>query len=312
MAENQSPNPEQFEFAQAATLGEAAIGTIEPAPRLEAGEIDAETLRDCVERLASGEFHRSVGLDQILPAKCVDGRPRTDGVQELAPNSAGGSFSLVVADMLTSQNYRNYGGQIAEDTAEYARNAFQSLKDSGYGEQLGDHCDDHAEGEKCGCGAVDKMQPIVGYIADHADEVRSLAEALGVEVDDETHEVLAARSAELSQLDNLAFSPGADAMSELRAAAGDETVEKLAGSHNEVVVTINTHSGTTLDRAGLREQFGDKYQAFNVDIWALEETAATLSSDETETRQQFAAMVYYNIATAAVLGGKSLRIVTVA
>lgn len=303
-------SPERMPKRTMLVLGGHGIGDIGPKKRIENGEITTKRVNELAGRLHQGEFYARLDEWQRLPNKCVDGRGRSDGRQELGPNSAGGSFSLVAADMLTHQEFRDYGGHIAENTAQYAHNVFQYVKDNDRGHELGDHCDNHAKGEKSGCGAVDKMQPIMNYIANHPEAMHSLAGVLGVHVPLQTHDTIISRADDLDKEKDLEFSPGSKAMDVLRGAAGEDAVEELKDSHDEVLLSVNTRPGTTLNRAAIQQEFGDNYQAFNVDVWALQESAAIMADgDEAKAGEYFAAMVYYNIATACVLGHRSLEIV---
>lgn len=260
---------------------------------IEANEAQMERLDELTERLAGGEFH--VAVEGVIPSKCIDGRP---GVRGLAPNAAGGTESIMVADDLTTKRFASEDGT----TLGAYRNILDIL--GGEGQVVGGHTDDHAHGEASGCGANDKLAPIYGYIPRHGEELRSLTEALGVVVDDETHELILRNAADRSL-----FSAGGELLSELRGVAGEEAVDPLIGSHNEAVAVINLRAGTTLDREALAREFGNDHQAFNVDAWSFAEAAEAVSLSEEETNQKVAAMAYYNLATAGVLCGKGMRIV---
>lgn len=82
----------------AVALGEFAHGTIEPAPRVEAGEITEDEIDEFVEALDGDELYHDI--ESFIPKCCVDGRHRADGACKPGANAAGGVFSLVVADML--------------------------------------------------------------------------------------------------------------------------------------------------------------------------------------------------------------------
>lgn len=53
------------------------------------------------------------------------------------------------------------------------------------------------------------------------------------------------------------------------------------------------------------------YEAFNLDVWAPKYGIDVISSSEKESEHKFVAAVLYNIATACVLAGPSLRVVVV-
>lgn len=142
-------------------------------------------------------------------------------------------------------------------------------------------------------------------MAQNAATLRKLAtELFGYEVTDEDHELIAGNATMRSE-----FSGGAELLATLRTEGGRD--DALEGGHNEVMAVINRRKGTTLDRAAVATEFGDKYQAFEVDEWSFEEGARVIShmGGEDEARQKRTAMLYYNLATAAVLCGPGMRIV---
>ena len=136
--------------------------------------------------------------------------------------------------------------------------------------------------------------------------IRDMAAALGVNVPQETHDLIVGNASARTQ-----FSTGKELLGILEANAREEFVDKLNGDHKEVVAVINKRAGTTLDRDALRAEFDEAYESFNVDVWAFEEAARVTSLSEEEVQQKIVAMVYYNLATTMVLVGKKMRIVVV-
>jgi hypothetical protein len=230
-----------------------------------------------------------------------------DGRQELGANAAGGTFSLVAADALSSGHYRHPG----ENAAEHARRLYKELLKQGYA--VGGHDDDHALAPACGCGAEDKLdstdtsQPsILRYIVRRSADIRQLLKSLGIEVDDALHERISGKAAQLMQEGYAA--PGAALRQAFVDTVGEAGVERLTGAHHEVALVVNTQAGSTLDRQALRAAFGELYQAFNVDLPSLQKAAEIISLSAAEAREIFVAALYYNLATAAVLAGPSLRV----
>lgn len=272
------------------------MATILPTLAMAEGAIEAhdnqrERLDELTQRLTDGEF--LVVTEGTIPTKCIDGRP---GMRGLAPNSAGGSESLMVADDLTTKRFAH------EDSSTLSayRTILVALQAGGF--PIGGHTDDHAEGTASGCGANDKLPLIYNFIARMATEIRELASAIGVAIDDETHKLIVRNAGERTE-----FSAGNELLVALRDIGGDEAIDPLEGSHNEVVAVINMRPGTTLDREALAREFGEVYQAFNVDAWSFAKAAEAISISPQEAAQKVAAMVYYNLATAGVLCGKNMR-----
>jgi hypothetical protein len=251
-----------------------------------------ERLDDITERLGNGEFH--VPIQWNIPFICIDGRP---GCFELGPSSAGGTFTQTVADDLTSRHFSD-----GKTLAEAHREVLSVLMREG--NRVGGHCDNHAAGENCGCGAQDRIEKIYKYMVNHAGDIRELVGKLDVSVSDQVHNLIIGNASDRTE-----FSTGAQISAALVETAGEETQPTLEDDHNEVVAVINLREGTTLDRQALEAVFGPEYQAFNVDAWAFLEAAKATSLSVEEAEQKVVAMVYYNLATAGVLCGKTMRVV---
>jgi hypothetical protein len=256
-----------------------------------------DRLDELTERLATGEFFAETSGQ--IPVKCIDGR--CSNLHNLMPNSAGGTETLMVADDLTVKNFvRNDDGT----TAGQYRATLDAVLAAGY--PVGGHTAEDLHGAPSGCGANDKLSAIYEFMAKSSDIIHGLASQLGVEVDDETHHLIIANA-----VSRLEFSDGSELLAALREKGGDASVDVLKGQHKEVVAVINHRAGTTLDRDVLQVEFGDNYQAFNVDVWALAAGARVItpSGNEREQLQKIIAMVYYNLATACVLCGPTMRVV---
>lgn len=235
----------------------------------------------------------------MLLSRCVDGRIPEDGANPLAPNSAGGTESIFVADDLTTKRYASADGT----TLGGYQNVIAALQADGY--VIGGHTDEHAAEGKSGCGANDKLDLVYAYIAKNDAVLRTLTESLGIVVTDELHAMITGNADARTD-----FSTGAELLDALERNAPEEFVDKLHGGHNEVVAVINKRPGTTLDRDALNKEFGEKYQAFNVDAWAFEDAARATSGDsESEVQAKIIAMCYYNLATTMVLAGPKMRVV---
>lgn len=273
-------------------LGDAAIGTIQPDKNQQ------ERLDEFTRRVSGGEFHKEIIGGVTIPVRCVDGRNIIAGVHSLAPNSAGGTESLFVADDLTT---KRFAGDDNSTVAGYT-SIIKTLISSGY--EIGGHTDSRASGETSGCGANDKLQTIYQYMHTQGDMLRLVAAQLGVEVSDDTHQLIVDNAASRT-----AFSPGSELLSVLKANANDEFIDHLDGDHHEVIAVINNRHNTTLDRDALQHVFGMDYQVFNVDVWSFQEAASVISDSHQEAAQKVAAMAYYNLATTYVLGGPHLRVI---
>lgn len=272
------------------TLNELGTGAIQ------AGEDQQERLEEFTNRVGSGEFHKET--EGLIPCKCIDGRCGGHGA--LMPNSAGGSETLMVADDLTTKSFVLDGDS---STLGQFNETLAYLKEGG--NPVGGHTTADLHGAPSGCGANDKLPAIYAYMAQGGDQLRAVAiGVLGYEISDEDHALIIGNAAARSE-----FSNGAEILSALKEQGGDECVDVLQGAHTEVVAIINRRPGATLDRDAVQAEFGDEYEAFNVDEWSFDEGARLISqTGDNEQRQKRIAMLYYNLATAGVLCGPTMRV----
>lgn len=293
-------------------LGEAAVGTIDPAER----NLDTEKLATLEQDILGDRFDAPVMNGVILPCGCIDGRcPHRDEAFNLVPNASGGTLSLLVGEWLTN------GSRVAssaKDSEEALASLITYLQAAGYGDQVGGHTGPahgpNAESAS-GCGANDNLRAILGLVHEKPDVILSVLETLNVPVDTETvYPAMVAKARELTDREGF-FANGKAVSETLKAASPDGNCPELQGGHKEVIIRLNTVEGTTLDRRALEEVYGDEYQVFNVDVWSLKQSAELLSTDENgevdsaEAENRFAAMVIYQVATALQLCGPSMRVV---
>ena len=285
---------------------------------------DGEATSDCYERpVVSYELGDEYGLGDLttpewprraefvqrlgeyyLPAvqniigACMDGRHGS--TTEAVPNGAGGGLLYLVTDRLV------HGDSDSIDEA--------NIRVLG---QIGQipatvhvHRDHHAHGEDAGCAAADKVGAIFTIIAQHGEQLRSLATELGLgsDISDEAHQQIIRHAADESKL---VMASGNDlvAMVDAQLAKSAEPTgahtDMLQGSHYEAVVVMNQRAGTTLNRQALAQEFdraSAHRQAFNIDTWAFAPSAEALYPDDPTAQQQATtAMLYYNLAAIMAL-----------
>lgn len=298
--------PEEQQEVHVGTF-EIGEGAIDPQKRVDNGEITDTQIDNFSREVTRDEFQEPTDPNAIS-CGCVDGRCICGGSQEFGPNAAGGTFSLVMADALTTNSYRHEG----EKAPEHARRMYAELIKRGH--KIGGHGDEAASGENSGCGAqdkldaVDKNQPsILNYIACRGDDVRQIIESLGVEVNDSLHKHIVGKAHAL-RAENYATNGAELRQAYVDSNDGDDSiVPDVEGKHKEVVLLVNTQDSTTLNRDRVKELLGDDMQAFNLDLYGLENGAEAVSIDAEEAQEKFVAALYYNVATAGVLAGPSLR-----
>lgn len=286
-----------------------AVGTIEPGPRIKRGEIT------------------EIGVDMLVEG--LKGEEFDVPLEEQAPSAAGGTFSLVMADALTTDHYRTGSGNLKDHAVTIYR-FLSNIKDpqsrlvipkfcmdgrpireSGRDNTsvIGGHDADGVTNEDdCGCGAMDKAKPICIYIAGFGDELRAEVESRGVAVDDMTHRLILGKAGEMVASDYIPS--GKELRGALVEVGGKASVVTVSGPHLEAAKRINMQPGVTLSHPKLEARFGQDYQAFEIDVPPLQSACEVISLSGHEAYQKFIAALYFNIAAGAVLAGPTLRDVT--
>ena len=254
-----------------------------------------------VQRL--GEYY--VPAVQNIIGACMDGRPGSTA--EAVPNGAGGGLLYLVTDRLVHGD---------SDSIDEANTRVLG--------QIGQipatvhvHRDHHAHGEDAGCAAADKVGAIFTIIAQHGEQLRSLATELGLGSDssDEAHQQIIRHAADESKL---VMASGNDlvVMVDAQLAKSAEPTgahtDMLQGSHHEAAVVMNQRAGTTLNRQALAQEFdraSEHRQAFNIDTWAFAPSAEALyPGDPTAQQHATTAMLYYNLAAIMALCGPRMTV----
>lgn len=187
-------------------------------------------------------------------------------------------------------------GEVAVDNVEAVfTHGISALKEQMI--DFGAHTDDHAEGEKCGCGAIDNAPVIFQNAITFKDQIAANIDELGVSTNG-----LSDVFSEFEQVANLADKPysGQNVMNEI--VDSGKIVKELEGGHKEVAVVLNMVEGQTVNQEKAREVTDGKLQLFAVDVWRLVDLTQRLYPDD-EQKQQTAlqGMLVYTLATAATL-----------
>lgn len=253
-----------------------------------------------VQRL--GEYY--VPAVQNIIGACMDGRPGSTA--EAVPNGAGGGLLYLVTDRLV------HGDSDSIDKA----NTRVLGRIGQIPATVHVHRDHHAHGEDAGCAAADKVGAIFTIIAQHGEQLRSLATELGLGSDssDEAHQQIIRHAADESKLvmasgNKLVTMVDAQlAKSESTEPTGAHT-DILYGNHHEAAVVMNQRTRTTLDRQTLAQEFDQQYQAFNIDTWAFASSAEALyPGNPTAQQHAITAMLYYNLAAIMALCGPRMTV----
>lgn len=277
-----------------------ALETLEPLGKIGSeGRLEAEVVDRACEVAISGATYSPVEDNSL--DHCYDGRPNQGGNQ-LGAKAAGGVNTVVAGLALSGK--RNPGESAPQHVARVAG----ELK--ARGKKVGGHIAAEIHGDaavECGCGAADKEDAALVYIAAYRDNLRDFLNNLGIEVSKDLSEEIGLQAQGLVD-EGYAAHQGRNVVEAIKAVGGEDSIEVLEGDHKEVAAVLNLVAGTTLDKDKLRDILGDDIQVFGVDVWAIKQNADELASDPTEAHKLFVAMLYYNLGVAAVLCNASLRV----
>ncbi len=294
------------------------IGNIGPAKHIANGEYDWRLVDQLTHDLLNDQSLYERGENR-LPRLCADGRTRrTDG-----GSAIGGSFSAVIADSLGPRLY--YANDIT--AKQHALTIYAKFRAGNL--LIGGHDDDHADAANSGCGGEDRLDSkdpgaitTLQFLSQYGDSVRRTLQSLcdtktgtnlGVKVDDSQHDIIVSHSRELharTTQSTAYVTCGADLRDALVEAQDDSAVERLHGLHTEAVLAIDFRNGMRLNRGKVAARYGDKLNAFYVNVDCLNNMAKFLYDDAEQTDLSFVSALYFNIATTAVLADKSLRVIT--
>lgn len=168
---------------------------------------------------------------------------------------------------------------------------------------FGAHTDEHAEGENCGCGAIDKAPQTIANVAKYRQQIKDTALALGASADslDTVLDNYASYAAETA---DKPYS-GKQVMHGIVGLG--KVVKRLAGNHREARIILNTLEGYTVNQQLIRDISQDKVQVFAVDVWRMQTVAQRLyPNDEAAQQKSFVSQLVYTLGVAATLTDGSL------
>lgn len=271
------------------------LGSIGPEGRVAHEDVD-----HACEVAVSDEANSEVPDDSI--DHCYDGRSNKNG-NTLGAKAAGGTTTISAG--LALRGKRNPG----EKASQHTHRVGDELR--ARGKKVGGHIATEVHGDhdvECGCGAADKEDSALVYIAAYRDNLKAFLNNLGIEISDELSEEIGLQAQALVD-EQYALREGRNVVNAIREVGGDASIEELEHGHKEVAAVLNLVDGTTLDKDKLRALVGDDVQVFGVDVWAIKKNAYELEADPAEAHKLFVAMLYYNLGVAAVLCNASLRVV---
>lgn len=171
------------------------------------------------------------------------------------------------------------------------------------GIDFGAHTDEHAHGDNCGCGAIDKAPQTVANVVRFKKEIKETSLALGANAQD-IDAVLDSYEKYNDEISGSSYS-GKKVMDGIVGLG--KVVKKLAGGHKEARIILNTVKGYTVNQELVREVSGGRVQAFAVDVWRMQDIAQRLHpADEALQQRSFVGQLVYTLGVAATLTDGSL------
>jgi hypothetical protein len=175
--------------------------------------------------------------------------------------------------------------------------------------KFGAHTDNHAHGDKCGCGAIDNAPIIIQDAVTYREAITATigvltpdTEGLDGVFDNFTSYAKATKDKPYA---------GRQVMDEIV----DEkaVVKELEDDHLEAAIVLNLVPGHTVNQQYVAEATEGKAQVFAVDVPRLQELAEKKHPRDTgKQRVAFLSMLVYTLATAATLTKGDLPVYTVA
>ncbi|HMH31222.1 MAG TPA: hypothetical protein VK534_01975 [Methylomirabilota bacterium] len=279
-----------------------AEGSVDPAVRVANGEIEQSKIDELAQRLRNGEFRIQVDPESI-PGDCMDCRRQSNGAAVVGVKAAGGTTTLVVADALTTNSYRQKG----EKAPQHKRNMLEQLsKDHEVGGHTG------AEGS-VPCGAetkLDGQEPdepsILGFMERKSVDIFGTLRSLGYEVEPELEDDIVAKTTVLRQEDYA--TTGEELAAVGIEVVGRDKIRELSGVQNGVMVALLTKRGEILDQEAICDEYGDEYGVFEIEAWSIANGANKTALGPEEAHQKEIAGLAYNLGSGGVIVGPGMRV----
>ena len=256
-------------------------GTISVEARIEAEELHRRELETARE-IARTDPELFVDVDpDAQDDGCGDGRNvlsiyrlNADGQPEVFAKSRrrakifGGGLAASASMLRAVAGPARHGETVLGDR-EFMAGQLAQL-----GIEHGAHTDNHAAGENCGCGAIDKYPQITENILSFKPQIMATLQALYGEAFEQNKEAIEhvyATYDELARDDHyMSNASGRQTMNLIEQSGA--VVKQLADAHLEGVVVLNDRDGTTFDQRKFDEKLRaegveSEIQAFVVDTW---------------------------------------------
>jgi hypothetical protein len=278
-------------------------GKVSARGLIELGKATKEVLNNAAERI--NEFY--VAVNPNAKTRCIDGRhdPELEETN-LGPQVPGGAPGAALAYRLGVDKDELTRGTFLTD-AESMVSHFLRL-----GLAPGGHRDEHSEGQKVGCGAIDGMDGILSTMTDPRlvdDHKRVVKQLMGSTFDRDTYlRVMGAAVVVNGRSED--YFRGREAVIDMLEKRSKKSIATLKGNHQEGIVCVNLVPNTTLSSNHFSQEFGG-VQAFGYDLWDSLRMAGKLMPrpDQAIDRERFImARVMSSVATLMALTDGTQRL----
>jgi hypothetical protein len=220
--------------------------------------------------------------------RCIDGRTIKGYADQaakwfarkLGPQIPGGTVVDAIASSIASEDVASADLRASIATA--------SDTDQTLGFLPGDHVDDHREAGRTGCRAVDGAEIHCGHInlATIPEIEAAMRMLLGDAFNDDHFEVVVTSTKKVLTEKPDFFIPKDEIISELLT-HNSAAAPILTGTHNEIIVLINTVKNETFHGDHFAAQTDGNIQAFNYDVWHTFDVATVQFSEDNELQSKF-------------------------
>ncbi len=303
-------------------------GTISTKDQLERGELSPEAMKIGMEVILTNPNVFGAVDHDAYDDGCGDGRPvstvfvlinsATGKTKEFFNKSRRRAKLFGGGLIAASSMWRNVSGAPQNGETVLGDREFISVELKERGIMYGAHTDSHAEGENCGCGAIDKYPLITRNAVAYKSQIQGVLGALyGDSYADNESAIAAAFAQYESVAENEEYFSNADGKSSMDFILEQGAVVKQLDKHHlEDFVVMNDIEGTSFDQRAfdaVLKELGvvEEVQVFVVDTWrgrmyadAIADVARRHMPDadpETVRKQAYADFLIRTLAVSATL-----------
>lgn len=174
----------------------------------------------------------------------------------------------------SSSMFRAVAGPVYHGETVLGDRQFTAQKLKALGIEHGAHTDNHASGENCGCGAIDKYPQITANAIKFKGQIKDTLRALyGTSFDANEEAIDGVFDTYTALVDDERYFSNASGRQTMDLIESEGAIIKeLGDEHLEGVVVLNDNEGTTFDQRMFDEKLraagiGAEIQVFVVDVW---------------------------------------------